>query len=89
MLSEADLGRLIMPTGNLRPTARAFKESQTAGRSIKKWTDDNRAAVGKVAIAYAVIDQAPNIVLAHGAADTLGVLHDQFMAAFEAGERGT
>lgn len=78
----------LLPTGVSRPTARIFKASQTAGRSIKKWADDNRAAVGKVAIAYAVIDRAPDIRLASGAADTLCDLHDQFMAAFEAGEGG-
>lgn len=78
----------LLPTGAMRPRARIFKRTQTAGRSIKKWADDNGAALGKVAIAYAVIDRAPNIILAPGAADTLRDLHDQFMAAFEAGERG-
>lgn len=78
----------LLPTGALRPTATIFKASQTAGRSIKKWADDNGAAVGKVAIAYAVIDRAPNIMLSEGAAATLRDLHDQFMGAFEAGERG-
>jgi hypothetical protein len=78
----------LLPTGTLRPTAGTFKGSQTAGRSIRRWADDNGVAVGKVAIAYAVIDRAPDIVLASGAADTLRDLHDEFMAAFEAGERG-
>ena len=78
----------LLPNGASRPTARIFKASQTAGRAIKKWADDNEAAVSKVAIAYAVTDRAPNTILAPGAADTLRDLHDQFMAAFEAGERG-
>ncbi|QYJ03112.1 AAA family ATPase [Nocardioides panacisoli] len=71
-----------------RPNARIFKSSQTAGRSIAKWVKDNEIALGKVAIAYEVIDRAPDIALASGAADTLRTLHDEFMAAFEAGERG-
>lgn len=78
----------LLPSGALRPTAKIFKASQTAGWSINKWADDNGAAIGKVALAYAVIDRAPNIVLAPGAADTLRDLHDQFMVAFQTGERG-
>lgn len=77
----------LLPEGAPRPTTRIFKSSQTAGRSVAKWVKDNGIALGKVAIAYEIIDRAPDVALAPGAAETLCTLHEEFMAAFEAGER--
>lgn len=77
----------LLPKGLLRPTKRSFRANWTAGRSISKWLEDNGAALGKVAIAYGIIDREPDIQLAPGAAETLRRLHEQFMSAFEAGER--
>lgn len=76
----------VLPEGVARPTARTFRPSQTAGRSITKWSKDNGISLGKVAIAYEVIDRAGDIQLAPGAAATLSALHDQFMTAFTVGE---
>jgi hypothetical protein len=78
----------LLPDGAPRPTARTFRATWTAGRSIKRWSEDKGIALGKVAIAYEIIDRDPEIELAPGAAETLRDLHEQFMAAFEAGERG-
>lgn len=77
----------LLPEGSPRPTTSIFRASWTAGRSITKWGTDEGLALGKVAIAYEVIDRAPDIKLAPGAAVTLRDLHEQFIAAFEAGER--
>ncbi|ROR91817.1 putative AbiEii toxin of type IV toxin-antitoxin system [Nocardioides aurantiacus] len=77
----------VLPLGAPRPTARAFKASQTAGRSITQWSKANHVALGKVAIAYEVVGRAPDIRLAPGAPETLQALHAEFMDAFEAGER--
>jgi predicted ATP-dependent endonuclease of OLD family len=77
----------LLPDVDPRPTARTFRAAWTAGRSIKKWAEDKGVALGKVAIAYEIIDRGPDIQLAPGAAETLRDLHEQFMAAFEAGER--
>ncbi len=77
----------LLPDGAPRPTARTFRATWTAGRSITKWAADTGVALGKVAIAYEIIDRDPDIELAPGAGETLRDLHEQFMAAFEAGER--
>ena len=75
----------LLPESAPRPTARIFRATWTAGRSITKWAEDTGVALGKVAIAYEIIDQDSNIELAPGAAETLRDLHEQFMAAFKAG----
>lgn len=72
--------------GAPRPTAKIFRTSWTAGRSISKWMENNGLSLGKVAIAYGIVDRASDLVLAPGAAQTLGGLHRSFMAEFEAGE---
>ena len=77
----------LLPEGVKRPSERSFRASQTAGRSITKWSEANGVPLGKVAIAYEVIDRAADIELARGAAATLSALHEQFMTAFEAGEK--
>lgn len=77
----------LLPADAPRPTTRTFRGAWTAGRSITKWAKDNGVALGKVAIAYEIIDRAPDIQLAAGAVATLRDLHKQFMDAFNSGER--
>lgn len=76
----------LLPEGAPRPTSRAFRPTWTAGRSITKWAKDEGVALGKIAIAYEIIDRDPEIKLAPGAVEIVRELHNQFMAAFEAGE---
>lgn len=76
----------LLPDGSPRPTAKIFRGSWTAGRSISKWAESNGVSLGKVAIAYGIVDKASDLVFARGAAQTLGDLHRSLLAEFEAGE---